>query len=60
MRERVTARESRARKLVVPLVLTITLATNAVIATTVATTAGCGDDKPDPMVDAGPPDTPIV
>ena len=43
-----------------PLVLTLSLATTAVIATTVASTAGCGDNRPDPMVDASPPDTPIV
>ena len=60
MRDRVTARDGRARKLVVPLVLTVSLATAAAIATTVAATSGCGDNKPDPMVDAGPPDTPIV
>jgi hypothetical protein len=60
VRDRVTAREGRAKRLAVPLVLTVSVAAAAAIATTVAATSGCGDNKPDPMVDAGPPDTPIV
>ncbi len=55
--------KGKARKLVVPIVLTVSAVTTALtVATTVATTvvsAGCDDDDPHP-VDAGPPDTPIV
>ena len=52
-----------ARKLVLPIVLTVSAVTTALtVATTAATvvaSAGCDDDD-SPPVDAGPPDTPIV
>jgi hypothetical protein len=53
-----------ARKLVVPIVLTVSAITTAItVATTAATvvaSAGCDDDNDPSPVDAGPPDTPIV
>ncbi|HEY5951263.1 MAG TPA: hypothetical protein VIV40_37480 [Kofleriaceae bacterium] len=52
-----------ARKLMVPIALTIAISATAITvattAITVATNAGCGGDD-GPTVDAGPPDTPIV
>ncbi|HEY5921021.1 MAG TPA: hypothetical protein VIV11_05090 [Kofleriaceae bacterium] len=62
MRKRGT-RGAKARKLVVPIAITVSLAATAVTAATtavtVATSAGCDDDD-GPTVDAGPPDTPII
>lgn len=53
----------KARKLIVPVMLTVTAVTTALTVATTAVTvvasAGCDDDDPHP-VDAGPPDTPIV
>ena len=52
----------KARKLVVPIAITLSLATAVTAATTavtVVTSAGCDDDD-GPTVDAGPPDTPII
>jgi len=55
--------QGKARKLIVPVMLTATIAaTAATVATTAVTVlanAGCGDDD-GPKVDAGTPDTPIV
>lgn len=52
----------KARKLIVPIVLSVSAVTTAVaVATTAATvvaSAGCDDDSP--PADAGQPDTPIV
>jgi len=51
----------KARKLVVPIAITVSLAAAATLATTgltVVTSAGCGDDD-GPKVDAGI-DTPII
>ena len=54
--------QTKARRLVLPIVLTVSAVTTALaVATTAATvvaSAGCDDDTP--PVDAGPPDTPIV
>ena len=53
----------KARKVIVPLVLTVTAVTTALTVATTAVTvvasAGCDDDDA-PPVDAGPPVTPIV
>jgi hypothetical protein len=53
----------KARKLVIPIAVTVAISTTAVtiatLAATVATSAGCDEDTPAP-VDGGPPDTPII
>lgn len=53
----------KARKLIVPVALVVSVATAALTAATtavtVASSAGCGDDEPMP-VDAGAPDTPLA
>ena len=55
-----TRHASNLRRLIVPVVLTVTVLCAAAV--TVSTSAGCGKDKPgvDASLGDGGPDTPIV